>query len=152
MAGIWKFGRGALGKLQPLLGAWKSAPGDERPPSKTPCTRRFDMFGKSYVRLEADWAYGGGAGYREIALFGKNEAGELAFWSFTNDGKKSNGVTCDGADVHPAAIAFLAHMPAGAARMIYWPLGDEPGFRFAVESRTKKGWNRFFEHIYRPAS
>ena len=26
-----------------------------------------------------------------------------------------------------------------------------PGFRFAVESRTKKGWNRFLLHEYRPA-
>ena len=147
----WKPGRGALGTLSPLIGEWRSAPGDDKPASRAPCTRRFAPFGKSWLRLEADWDMPN-ASYREFAMFGRDADGRLVFWSFTNDGKRSNGAACDGADVHPAAIAFLAEMPAGTARMIYWPADDQPGFRFAVESRTRKGWNRFFEHLYRPAT
>ena len=43
-----------------------------------------------------------------------------------------------------------AYRVAGLARMIYWPAEDGPGFRFAVESRNRKGWNRFMLHNYRP--
>jgi hypothetical protein len=38
-------------------------------------------------------------------------------------------------------------MPAGTARMIYWP-DEESGFHWAVESKVKKGWNRFTQHHY----
>lgn len=55
----------------------------------------------------------------------------------------------DGTDVHPAAICFKAQMPAGFARMIYWP-HPESGFNCAVESKTQKGWNRFTLHHYQP--
>lgn len=41
-------------------------------------------------------------------------------------------------------------MPTGLARMVYWPAEEGPGFRFAVESRNKAGWNRFLMHNYRP--
>jgi hypothetical protein len=41
-------------------------------------------------------------------------------------------------------------MPAGRARQLYWPDAEE-GFYWAVESQTKKGWNRFTEHHYRNA-
>ena len=42
-------------------------------------------------------------------------------------------------------------MPAGLARMIYWPLETGlPGFHFAVESKTLKGWNRFLIQQYDP--
>jgi hypothetical protein len=34
--------------------------------------------------------------------------------------------------------------------MAYWPNG-EGGFFWVVESKTKKGWNRFTKHQYRPA-
>jgi hypothetical protein len=77
--------------------------------------------------------------------------GRLGFFSFTNDGKRSQGLMADGSDVDPAAIAFEAEMPAGLARMIYWPIEDGTGFNFAVESRAAKGWNRFLRHEYRPA-
>lgn len=146
----WKKRRGALGPLQPLLGAWRSTPGAPGPASAAPCIRRFEAFGSSYVRLDADWDMGARGAYREVALFGKNDAGALAFWSFTSDGKRSQGAVCDGTDVHPMAIAFSATMPAGVARMVYWPDDTGDAFRFAVESKTKKGWNRFFEHVYRP--
>jgi hypothetical protein len=40
-------------------------------------------------------------------------------------------------------------MPAGIARQVYWP-DDAQGFHWAVESQTKKGWNRFVDHLYVP--
>ena len=39
-------------------------------------------------------------------------------------------------------------MPAGLARMTFWP-DETEGYRWAVESKTKKGWNRFTAHHYR---
>jgi len=148
---IWKPARGATGRLSPLLGRWSSEPGDAQTPSAAKCTREFAAFGKNYVHLDARWHIGPGREFREIALFGLDDSGKLAFWSFTNDGKKSAGRIADGSDVHAQAIAFEAQLPAGIARMIYWPDNKGAAFNFAVESKTKKGWNRFFHHIYRPA-
>ncbi len=144
----WKPGRGLLGPLTPLLGAWRA--GTEMNGRQLACTRTFEPFGKGWVRLEAVWHMGERGDYREVALFGAGDDGTLGFFSFTNDGKRSVGRLADGSDVHPQAIAFEAQMPAGLARMIYWPADDEQGFRFAVESRNKKGWNRFMTHTYRP--
>ena len=145
----WKKGRGALGPLQPLIGHWVSEAAGPGPASGMRCWRSFEPFGKDYVRLEASWGPAQGAGYREIALFGKGETG-LAFWSFTSDGKRSQGALSDSSDVHPQAVAFEAQMPAGLARMVYWPAEEGEGFYFAVESRTKTGWSRFLRHRYRP--
>jgi len=102
------------------------------------CWRSFEPFGKDYVRLEASWGPTEGMGYREIALFGKAGA-RLTFWSFTSDGKRSQGVLSDGSDIHPQAVAFEAQMPAGLARMVYWPTDDGEGFFFVVEIRIKSG-------------
>ncbi|HQR00315.1 MAG TPA: hypothetical protein PLA61_05700, partial [Ferruginibacter sp.] len=85
--------------------------------------------------------------YKETALFGIRD-GALSFWSFTSDGKHSQGTLSDGSDVHPEAICFEAQMPAGIARMDYWP-NEAGGFNWAVESKNKKGWNRFTQHHYR---
>ena len=71
----------------------------------------------------------------------------LRFWSFTSDGKQSQGEIADGTDIHQEAISFEANMPAGLARMVYWP-ADDGGFHWAVESKVKKGWNRFTMHHY----
>jgi hypothetical protein len=147
----WTFGRGALGPLKPLLGQWRAEATAASGAGAMRCTRSFaPALGGAYVRLDARWEIGPGRAYEEVALFGKNEDGRLAFWSFTSDGKRSQGAVADGSDVHPQAVAFEAAMPAGLARMIYWPDEDGPGFRFAVESRTKKGWNRFLTHLYGP--
>ncbi len=146
---IWKKGRGALGIFDPLIGEWKAHPAGEEMASKAACTRRFSRQWNSYIRLDAIWAQPGGKTYEEMALFGKDRSGDLAFWSFTNDGKQSQGAPVDGSDVHPQAIAFAAEMPAGTARFLYWPHESE-GFYFAVESKTKKGWNRFLRHHYLP--
>ena len=150
----WKKGRGALGALKPLLGRWVSEPsGRATGASAVTCTREFSAFGDKAVLLDARWAMGKGREYREVAFYrvGVGGDGKLGFSSFTNDGKSSTGTQCDGRDLHPEAIAFEAKMPAGVARMAYWPTGDGEGFHFAVEAKTKKGWRRFFLHTYRRA-
>ena len=148
----WKKGRGLLGPLQPLLGDWRTqrAEGGTAAAAMV-CTRSFAPFGKGWIMLEARWQTGPDRTYVERAFFGPGEDGALGFHSFTNDGKRSVGRLADGSDVDPAAIAFEAEMPAGLARMLYWPLAEgASGFRFAVESRTKKGWNRFLTQHFGP--
>ena len=86
--------------------------------------------------------------YEEVALFGVGESGKLCFWSYTSDGKRSQGEIADVSDIHDKAIGFEAHMPAGLARMAYWP-DETDGFHWAVESKNAKGWRRFTEHHYR---
>ena len=150
----WKKGRGLLGPLQPLLGDWRTRETTgSTEAANMACTRAFTPFGKGWIALDARWQIGPGREYRELAVFGPGEDGTLGFFSFTSDGKRSVGRLGDGSDVHLDAIAFEAQMPAGLARMIYWPLEEGgPGFRFAVESRTKKGWNRFLTQHFEPAA
>jgi hypothetical protein len=153
MAGgqIWKRGRGLLGPLKPLLGRWTAQAAGPGVAGAMRCERRFEpVLDGKWIRLEARWQTGPSSAYEEIALFGRTPDGRLGFFSFTSDGKSSQGLVADGTDVDPAAIAFEAQMPAGLARFVYWP-ADEEGFYFAVESRTKAGWNRFLRHHYRPA-
>ncbi|QLQ14042.1 MAG: hypothetical protein HZY74_13300 [Brevundimonas sp.] len=145
----WTKGRGLLGPMKPLLGRWTAQ--TEAYGQPVTCQRVFEPFGKGWVRLDAAWNLPGQT-YLETAFFGPVEDGRLGFFSFTNDGKRSTGQLADGTDVDPQAIAFEAQMPAGLARMIYWPWRTVAGFNFAVESRTKKGWNRFVIHSYRPES
>jgi hypothetical protein len=160
---MWKKGRGKLGFLQPLLGRWSATADSPMGPLR--CTRVFEpVLGGAYVRLEARWHFGAAVaaeqcpdpapksvrGYEEIALFGAGAGGSVAFWSFTSDGKPSQGTAADATDLHPEAVGFEAQMPAGLARMAYWP-DDDGGFFFAVESKTKKGWRRFMLHHYKAA-
>ncbi len=147
----WKKGRGMLGPLAPLLGRWVANSAKMPDGSVGDCTREFAAFGAGFVRLDASWEMGARGVYREIAMFGQSDDGALAFWSFTIDGKRSTGRLSDASDVHSDAIAFVAEMPAGTARSVYWPDEDGGGgFRFAVESKVKRGWNRFLDHRYRP--
>jgi len=140
----WKKGRGKLGLLAPLMGAWQAE--TNTPMGKARCTRTFTRILRgTFVQLVARWEMSKGV-YEEIAILGINK-GELSFWSFTSDGKRSEGVLASGKDVHPQAVAFEAEMPAGHARMIYWP-HEEEGFNWAVEAKTAKGWRRFTEHHY----
>jgi hypothetical protein len=164
MAKTWKKGRGKLGFLQPLIGKWVASA--ESPMGPLQCTRSFTPFGESYVRLDARWVFspGGklsheqtamaakyaGKPYEEIALIGVGDDGKVGFWSFTSDGKRSQGTVADVSDIHAEAVGFEAQMPAGLARMAYWP-DDDGGFFWVVESKNKSGWNRFTEHHYRPA-
>jgi len=140
----WKKGRGKLGVLQPLLGTWIAQ--SDSPMGPVKCTREFKaILNGHYIELNATWEFGSKS-YLEKAILGLHED-ILTFWSFTSDGKKSIGQLADGTDVHPQALCFEAPMPAGLARMLYWP-DEETGFHWAVESKVKKGWNRFTQHHY----
>jgi hypothetical protein len=141
----WKKGRGKLGLFDPLLGKWRAEADSEM--GKVVCTRIFSrVLGGAYIQLTAKWEYEKGS-YEEIALIGVRADEEIGFWSFTSDKKQSEGCLVEATDVHPQAIGFEAEMPAGKARMVYWP-DEEVGFNWVVESKTKKGWNRFTEHHY----
>lgn len=145
---VWKKGRGKLGILSPLLGSWIAE--TMSPMGKLKCTRTLEpILGGNYVQLTAKWDFSNKV-YEEHSLIGIQD-GAIAFWSFTSDGKNSQGTLADGTDIHPEAICFEAQMPAGLARMIYWP-NPEGGFNWAVESKNKKGWNRFTLHHYRPSN
>ena len=144
---IWKKSRGKLGIFAPLFGEWVAEA--DSPMGKLKCVRSFEtVLNGNYVSLNAKWMFKGST-YEEQAMIGMKD-GKICFWSFTNDGKNSFGELADGTDVHPEAIAFEAQMPAGLARMIYWPDPDG-GFHWAVEARNKKGWKRFTEHHYQKA-
>ncbi len=142
---IWKKGRGKLGVLSPLIGSWIAE--SESPRGKLKCTRVLEpILGDNYIQMTVKWNFSNFV-YQENAIIGIYD-GKLSFWSFTSDGKNSQGIIADGTDIHPEAICFEAQMPAGLARMIYWP-NLEGGFNWAVESKTKKGWNRFTMHQYK---
>lgn len=144
---LWKKSRGKLGPLAPLLGTYEA--NGKSPMGPVRCERTFSTFGKDYVRLTARWEFGGGGSdkaYQEVAFFAPSEGG-VHFWSFTNDGKRSEGDLADVTDLHPEAIGFHAQMPAGLARMAYWPREDG-GYTMVVEAQTKKGWSRMVEHQY----
>jgi hypothetical protein len=85
--------------------------------------------------------------YLELAIIGPGDKGRVSFWSFTSDGKRSEGRQADVTDVHPEAVGFEAKMPAGLARTIYWP-AEDGGVMWAVEAKNKKGWKRFTQHHY----
>lgn len=162
----WKKGRGKLGPLAPIIGSWKAA--TDSPMGPLTCSRSYAPFGEKYVKLEAQWTFGAGKGanlteaqrmamqayagkgYKEVAFFGPDENGVLAYWSFTSDGKKSDGVLAEASDIHRDALCFEAQMPAGLARQVFWP-DEKEGFLWAVEAKNKKGWSRFSLHHYRPA-
>jgi WD40 repeat protein len=119
------------------------------------CHRTFTpVLGGKYLQLDARWefqAHGPGA-YEERAIIGVGDDGQVHFWSFTSDGKRSQGWLSDVTDLHPEAVGFEADMPAGRARMAYWPADDGDGFHWAVESRNRSGWRRFVDHHYRAAA
>lgn len=142
----WTKGRGKLGMFKPLLGQWRCETDSQM--GQVNCIRAFTQtLNKKYIELFADWQFDGDKNYQERCLFGVDADKNVCFWSFTNDGKQSNGLLTDVTDIHPEALGFVAEMPAGTARQFYWP-DSEVGFWFAVESKTKKGWNRFLEHHF----
>ena len=145
----WKKGRGKLSALSPLLGMWHAHA--DSPQGKVYCVRNFQkVLNGSYIELSAIWHMGEKI-YEEKCFFGCDPTGKIRFWSFTSDGKQSQGELTDASDIHPEAIGFIAQMPAGIARQVYWP-DEAQGFHWAVESQTKKGWNRFVDHHYLPES
>jgi hypothetical protein len=149
MAKLWKKGRGKLGAFDPLLGTWQAASDSPRGPMR--CRRAFQsILSGKFLQLSARWEFGpaGAApGYEETAIIGADTDGQVCFWSFTSDGKRSQGALADVTDLHAEAVGFEADMPAGRARMAYWP-AEDGRLRFVVESKTKQGWNRFVDHTY----
>ena len=132
----WKNGRGKLGLFAPLIGKWQTDAESEMGPVK--CKREFKkVLSGKYIQLTANWEYADKT-YGEYAMIGVNQENEICFWSFTSDGKQSQGKLTNATDIHPEAIGFEAQMPAGLARMAYWP-DENDGFHWAVESKTKKG-------------
>lgn len=144
----WKKGRDKLGRLAPLLGSWEAEADSKLGPVRY--TRTFvRVLDGNWVQLDARWEMPRKV-YEERALFGVGEGGRVVFHSFTSDGKCASGEWADGRDVHPDALAFVAEMPAGQARMVYWP-GDGGAVNWAVEAKKKTGWTRFVHHVYVPA-
>ncbi len=142
---LWKKGRGKLGVMTPLIGSWRAV--SDSPRGRVTCTRTFTpILGGAYIQLDAEWKFAKGS-YRELAIYGLDEDRLVSFSSFTSDGKSSHGKLADVSDLHPQALGFEAEMPAGLARMAYWP-DETEGLRWAVEAKTKKGWKRFSEHHY----
>lgn len=146
---IWKKGRGKLGFFTPLLGSWTT----EKLSTDIGTIQVAREFSKildgKYIELKCHWQIGTeGKSYSETCLFGVGDDKNVHFWSFTSDGKRSEGWLTEAPDIHPNAICFEADMPAGHARQVYWP-ADDGGFHWAVESQTKKGWNRFVSHHYK---
>jgi len=143
---LWKKGPGKLGVMKPLLGTWRAFA--DSPMGRVTCTRSFTpVLGGTYVQLVAKWKYAKTT-YEEMAFYGVGDDRAVCFWSFTSDGKRSEGKIADVTDIHPQAIGFEARMPAGLARMAYWP-DEDGGVAWAVEAKGKKGWKRFIEHHYK---
>lgn len=142
----WKKGRGKLGIFAPLLGEWITN-ANSKEANKPECHRTFTKtLDNKYIKLEATWFLENKT-YEDFTLIGLNASKEICFWSFTSDGKNSTGKLTDVSDIHPEAFGFEAEMPAGTARQAFWPAEDE-GWYWAVESKTKKGWNRFVKQHY----
>ena len=136
----WKKGRGKLGVFQNLLGAWVAESDSEMGPVK--CRREFTrVLDGKYIQLKARWEYGENI-YDELALIGVNAEKDVCFWSFTSDGKQSDGKLADLTELHPQAVGFVAEMPAGLGRQAYWP-EDQDGFHWVVEAKPKKNWDAF---------
>ena len=145
---LWKNGRGAMGRMAPLLGQWVAEEDSKLGPVRVEL--RFALAaGNTTVVKQAIWWLRGKKSYEEIAVFCKGDEAPLEFVSFTSDGRRSEGRVTADQDAPSDALVFQAQMPAGLARMLYWKETRE-GFHWAVESRGKKGWNRFIQHHYLP--
>lgn len=142
----WKKGRGKLGIFDPLIGNWATNIGS-KDRQKPYCTRSFKMaLGNNYIIQDVAWFLGDKT-YNDHTIIGLNNEKRICFWSFTSDGKNSHGTLADVSDIHPEAIGFEAEMPAGIARQVFWP-GENGTFNWVVESKTKKGWNRFVHQVF----
>uniref|UniRef100_UPI004047CD60 hypothetical protein n=1 Tax=Roseivirga sp. TaxID=1964215 RepID=UPI004047CD60 len=142
----WKKGRGKLGIFDPLIGKWICNKGSKNR-MQPECIREFQyQKGNAFIIQEVTWNLGDKS-YDDHTIIGLNTEKIISFWSFTSDGKNAYGNLCDVSDIHPLAIGFEAEMPGGTARQAFWP-DDTSGFHWVVESKTKKGWNRFVEQHY----
>ena len=144
---LWKKGRGKLGALDPLLGAWETRADSPQGPIR--CVRTFSsILGGSYVRLAARWELPGSV-YEEHSVYGAPAGAPLGFWSFTSDGQALRG---DGRGLHRSASrgGGLRGADAGGARAP--GLLARGGRRDRLRGRVAepKGWSRFVHHHYTP--
>lgn len=147
----WGKGRGKMGFMSPLIGAWK-AELEDTPLGPVVCIRTYrkTLDGK-FIELTADWEINNGKkSYKELALYGLDRSGVPSFWSFTSDGGTSTGVLADVSDMGERAIGFEAEMPAGRARFGIWPAKE--GFIWGADSKTKKGWSELIRHHCLPSN
>jgi hypothetical protein len=128
-----------------MIGDWLAKTETPQGPARVTRSLR-PALGKGWLEAEVDWSFNDSR-YQERCFYGLTRDGRLAFWSFTSDGKQAHGVQVEAPDLPAGAIAFEAEIPAGTARMSFWPDAEE-GFRWAVESKNRKGWHRFSEHHY----
>lgn len=144
----WKKGRGKLGVFEPLIRSWICNKGS-KDRTNPQCIRTYKYgLSDNYIIADITW-FLGDKNYTDHTIIGLDENKIITFWSFTSDGKNSTGKFCDVGDVHELAFGFEANMPAGIARQVFWP-NEENGFNWAVESKTKKGWNRFVTQKFIP--
>jgi hypothetical protein len=141
----------ALSKLKKYVGQWTAE--GVGPMGSYRCDRIFEeVRGGKWLRLTVIWDLPShGMKYEEVAVYGVDPVGKrLRFWSFTSDGKRSEGEFATPADVPPDALCFEADVSGRRARMIWSPVGPD-GFTVAVEASLKKGWRRFLEQRFRAA-
>src|SRR4051812_26467814 len=97
MPTLWKKGRGKLGPLAPLHGAWLAEASSPMGPLR--CHRTIEpVLGGSYLQLTVRWEFGPAGTekvYQEHAIIGADTEGRVRFWSFTSDGKRSEGELAD---------------------------------------------------------
>lgn len=142
---LWKIGRGKMGFMKPLLGAWTASVPDT-PMGTVICRRLYEeILDGKFIRLTADWNIGDGKKfYQEIAHYGLNREKTPAFWSFTSDGGNSYGELADVSEMADEARGFVAEMPSGLARFGFWP--SETGMIWAADAKTNKGWSTMIRH------
>ncbi len=98
------------------------------------CTRTIaPAFADKYIQVNALWELDNGT-FEELELIGKDLKGVVNYWTFSSDGKFSNGQLIDANDVIPGAVGFEAPSASGKVRAPYWP--EENGFGWAVETQT----------------
>jgi hypothetical protein len=142
---VWRAGRGVLGPLRPLLGNWVHE--GQTKLGATKCRREFaETLSGKFIELRARWRTTEKS-YEEVSFFGLTHDKALAFWSFTSDGGQAFGEAASAPDVHERCVCFESEMPAGRARMLYWP-HPGGGFWFAVEAQTGARWRRFLEQHF----
>ena len=144
----WKKGRGKLGPFTSLLGHWRHE--EDSPRGPMVCEKVFSsVLDGKYIELRATWRFSGPKAftYDDFTLFGPDADAGVKFWSFTSDGKRSEGWLSTAEDLHPNALAFEADMPAGRARQAYFPHA-EGGLGWVVGAKVKAGWSVIADHQY----
>lgn len=134
--------------MDPLIGQWICNKGS-KDRMKPECIRTIQYgVGNAFIIQDVKWNLGDKI-YDDHTIIGLDENKVIRFWSFTSDGKSSSGILSDVSDLHDLAIGFEAQMPGGIARQAFWP-DEVSGFHWVVESKTKKGWNRFVHQHFEP--